>query len=139
MAVRKRLGGEPLDEVYAEDLSKASEFCSGQRASLAVDGWSTVQRDPVLGVSLTVGRRTFLVNTIDTTGVPHTAEISADIVLKEMERVEAEFGVKLVCVATDNASNMVKMRELIHQVKLDLDVLHNFIFSLFLCRQDGCQ
>lgn len=36
-------------------------------------------------------------------------------VLTEMERVESKFGVKIVCLGTDNASNMVSMRSIIKE------------------------
>lgn len=65
---RKKVGGDLLEELYVSELSDVQARLTGRRASVAVDGWSTVQRDPVLGVSLSVGCRTFLVNTIDTTG-----------------------------------------------------------------------
>lgn len=141
---RRSVGGTLLDELHSEAMDSVTDWCKGRRASLAVDGWSTVQRDPVLGISLTIGQKTYLINTIDTTGmatwphlpfilllfpltgVPHTAENQAVIVVKEIERAEEEFGVKVVSVGTDNASNMVKMRDLVKVQKPS-------------CRYQGCQ
>jgi hypothetical protein len=39
-----------------------------------MDGWSSPSNDPVLATSVSVGRRSYLLDCEDTTGQPHTAE-----------------------------------------------------------------
>ena len=59
---RKEVGGKLLDEVYETTVEKAKAMCKGKYGCLSVDGWSTITRDPVVGISLTCAGHTYLVN-----------------------------------------------------------------------------
>jgi hypothetical protein len=50
-------------------------------------------------------------------GKPHTAEYLLAIVRDMIAEAESQFGVQVVCVATDNASNVKSMREQLHAEK----------------------
>ena len=60
-------------------------------ATLAMDGWSTLQNDPVVGISITSNGQTCLVETVDTKGSPHTAEYMANIALAAIPKAEEMF------------------------------------------------
>ena len=47
---RRRLAGELLDEVYEQEKEKVKVKVRGMNATLAIDGWSTLTNEPVLGV-----------------------------------------------------------------------------------------
>ena len=78
-----------------------------------MDGWSTLQNDPVVGISITSNGQTCLVETVDTKGSPHTAEYMANIALAAIPKAEEMFGARIGHVVTDGASNMSSMREII--------------------------
>ena len=56
------------------------------------------------------GGKRFLVNTIDTSGKPHTTEYLVDVLDSEVKRCEIEWKVKVQGVVMDNAANMKVMR-----------------------------
>lgn len=87
----------------------------GQRAVLAVDGWSTLAKDPVIGISLCVLGATYLIKTEDTLGKPHTADYLAALVEENVKYAEDTFGVHVVGCVTDNASNMVATRRILQE------------------------
>ena len=70
---RRHLSGTLLTNLYEQEYQKMGRWVDGKLASLSVDGWSGITREPVVGVALTVDRRTFLVNIENTEGRPHTA------------------------------------------------------------------
>ena len=92
---RKQVSSTLLPKVYDCELEIVKKFCMGKMASLSMDGWSNITNDPVVGVALSVGEKTFLVETIDTSGVPHTAEALQDYCEKAIEGVEAKFNVEV--------------------------------------------
>ena len=63
------------------------------------------------------GGETHLINTVDTTGSPHTGQFLAELALKEIARAEEMFGVRVVAAVTDNTSNMVGFREEVQKSK----------------------
>lgn len=87
----------------------------GQRAVLAVDGWSTVTKDPVVGISLNVVGETYLIKTEDTLGKSHTAEYLVQLIIENIKYAEDTFSVRIVGCVTDNASNMVLTRRLLQE------------------------
>ena len=70
---RGTLAGPLPDELY-EAEKKSKEKIIDRNAILALDGWSTISNEPFIGISITTRTGLFLINTIDTTGHPHTAE-----------------------------------------------------------------
>ena len=71
---RRRIGGELLDEIYASEQTKVKRMVSGSNVTLAIDGWSTLTNEPVLGVSFYHCGKCYLVNTMSTIGESHTTE-----------------------------------------------------------------
>ena len=61
---RKRLAGPILDELYNEEQKKVKALCSGMMGTLAIDGWSTVTNEPVIGVNVTTNSETWDANSV---------------------------------------------------------------------------
>ena len=51
--------------------------------------------DPVLSVFLSAGGRYYLVDTVDTTGSPHTGEHPVSIATSQVEHIEKELAVNV--------------------------------------------
>jgi hypothetical protein len=81
---------------------------------LGTDGWSNVHNQPIVCITLTTDNgNVHLVETIDTSGEPHTAQYLAQVTKNGIRKVEQQFGCKVGSVATDNASNVASMRDLL--------------------------
>ena len=52
MPDRHDVGGKFLDEIYAEERDKVRLKVKDQVATIAIDGWSTIQNCPVIGVCI---------------------------------------------------------------------------------------
>ena len=74
VANRNKISDELVDKIYDEEKLKVAAVVNGLSATIVMDGWSTLDNQPVLGISFYSGRKSFLVNTIDTSGKPHTTE-----------------------------------------------------------------
>ena len=84
---RRRIGGELLDEIYASEQTKVKRMVSGSNVTLAIDGWSTLTNEPVLGVSFYHCGKCYLVNTMSTIGESHTTEYLVQVTREQMEHV----------------------------------------------------
>ena len=98
--------------------------CLGQQATLAVDGWSNLMNEPVVGIAITCEDKTILVDAIDTTGQPHTAEYMSEVTLAGIEKAEDTFKVKVNHVVTDGAANMKRMRDIITESRPEILTYH---------------
>lgn len=97
---RHTLGGRLLEEEYQRVVTMANKEMEGQRGTLSVDGWSSLTNVPVLGVSV----RDWLLETIETTGKPHTGEYLREIMVRGVALAKKTLGVTTVAIVTDNAS-----------------------------------
>ena len=107
---RRKISGELLDEVYDQEKQKVKQQVQKAHVTLAIDGWSTLTNDPVLRISFYKSGVCYLVNTINTSGEPHTSDYLVQVVKDQIAYVEDEFGVKVTSFVTDNAANMNLMR-----------------------------
>ena len=107
LADRHTVSGRLLETVYETELKKALGEISGCMATVAVDGWSNICNEPVIGISLIVNGSTYLIDTKDTTGHPHTAEYLLEISKEEFEKVEREFKVKVGSMVTDGVIRQI--------------------------------
>ena len=80
---------------------------TGRNVTLGIDGWSNLVNYPVLGILV----ETQLIDAIDTTGHPHTADYLTEVMDEAMKKVANELNAVVVGVVTDNASNMANMRQ----------------------------
>ena len=107
---RHKISDELIDKIYDEEKLKVAVVVNGLSATIVIDGWSTLDNQPVLGISFYSGGKSFLVNTIDTSEKPHTTEYLVDVLDSEVKRCEIEWKVKVQSAVTDNAANMKAMR-----------------------------
>lgn len=112
LACSKTIRGPLLDELFAEERTKLQPVLHGELVTLAIDGWSSVTNQPVIGVHIGCHKARCLVETVDTAGERHTGEYLHKLQLSAVQRVQQEFGVTVSAVVTDNASNMEVMRGL---------------------------
>lgn len=105
-----------------------------------MDGWTTAQGIPVLGVAV----QNHLVDAMETVGEAHTTEFLLSMAEKSLHNVETEMKVSVVALVTDTASNMAAMRAAL-AAKHPQGVTHKFfilILSSSFCTtvlQYGCQ
>ena len=107
---RKKLAGPLLDEIYEDELTKVKSHVKGLPVTMAIDGWSTIMNDPVIGVCFYAAGKCYLLETVDTTGENHNTAYTTEIALKFKRQIEADFEVSVIGLVTDNAANMNAMR-----------------------------
>ena len=94
---RQLIAGPLLDKVFEEEKGKVEKLLKNQLGTLALDGRSTKVLQPVVGVAITGNGNTYLCDTLDTSGQPHTAEYLFDIFKSQVEKVEEDRGVSICC------------------------------------------
>ena len=110
LPTRQTLSGPVLDSVYDAELERAAGQVEGKYGTVCIDGWSSITAEPVIGISLSVAGRSFLCDTIDTSGHPHTIEYLTEIAEKAIVDIQEKFRVEVTGCVTDNAANMEGMR-----------------------------
>jgi len=110
---RHKLSGELLDKVYSNLTSNARSILNGQRVTLSLDGWSNIANQSLIVSSLQCQDKVYVVDCFDASSESHTGDYLANIAKKQIDIAEEKFGVDVVAIVTDNASNMVKMRQII--------------------------
>lgn len=65
-------------ETYEKDLK-------GQTVCAALDGWSNIHNEPIVGVTIFSKDQIYLVDTIDTSGHPHEFEYLSEIAKKDIK------------------------------------------------------
>ena len=112
---RHKLGGELLDEAantVDQELSNnlKPENCS---LTLLLDGWSSIKNDPIIATSIHTGKKSFLLNAIESEPVKKTAEYCAKIACDAIDLCEDQFNKSIFAVCTDNENKMKSMREML--------------------------
>lgn len=113
---RKDIAGKLLDDVYEIETTKCKNALAGKTVCMSLDGWTNVSNEPIICSSVTAQSGTcdaegYLVDTIDTSGHPHTAEYLHRVAKDSIEKAETQFGCKIGSFVTDNAANVKKMRD----------------------------
>ena len=106
---RQTLAGPLLDQLFELEKNKIIDFVKNSYCTIAIDGWSTRSNETVIGVSLHSGGKSYLVNTINTSGEPHTIEYLSELLKTEIENYEKDWHVKITSFVTDNASNVAEI------------------------------
>ena len=107
---RKYVSEKLLDEIYEQEKGDVSTVVSGKDVTLQIDELPTIGNVPVVDVAFAVAVQTDLANTIDTMGVPNSADNLLEIVKEQKSYIETEFQVRVSSLMTDNAANMAKIR-----------------------------
>lgn len=112
---RREIGGSLLDKVYDKECEKSVVDLEGKTVCMSLDGWTNVSNEPVICASVTVHTSentssVYLVDTIDTSGHPHTSDYLKGIATRSIETAEHKYKCKVGSFVTDNAANVAKMR-----------------------------
>jgi len=108
---RDAIGGTILNHVYNEEIEKCKQVLSGSAVCLSLDGWSNIHNDPIVCTSVVNDEGKFyLLDTIDTSGHPHTADYLLELCSMSIKNASEKFQAKVVSVVTDNTGNVKKMR-----------------------------
>lgn len=104
-----------LDVVYQEEIAKCAEILRNETVCLSFDGWSNVHNVPIICACInTLKGDVYLVDTIDTSGNPHTGEYLSNIILKTINKIETKFSCIVGSIVSDGAANMNLMRKMIN-------------------------
>jgi len=100
-----------MDEVYNKTLKSCQAELRGKTVTMALDGWSNVHQDPIVGISISDSVGNFaMTNSIDTSGHRHDAEYLKTIADAELRKCETEYNVRVGAFVTDNTGNVAKLR-----------------------------
>ncbi|QQP50145.1 Transposase, partial [Caligus rogercresseyi] len=84
---------------------------AGKTVCFGLDGWSNVHNEPIICETVTTSEgQVYLVDTVDTSGRPHTAEYLKDMAASSIAKTENDFKCSVGSIVTDNAANVKKMR-----------------------------
>lgn len=121
LADLKTVAGPLLRKLYEEEMAEVAAITKAKNTTLLIDRWSTVSSDPVIGIAVVVDSCCYLMDTIDTTGEPHTAEnLSSKYALPAMSKAEELFRNTIVALLSDNTSNMKAMQDIITKIKPEI-------------------
>ena len=62
----------------------------GAKATLAIDGWPILTKEPIIGICFMSGKKFLLANTVNTTGEHHTSVYSIERAKHYIAYVEKE-------------------------------------------------
>lgn len=96
-----------LDMEYALQKARIKDALEGSFVTMSIDGWSGPLMQPTLGVAL----NEFLIDVVETKDNSHDSEYLVNFATAQIAKLEAEYGVTVVALVTDNASNVQKMRQ----------------------------
>ena len=114
---RQDIGGKLLDKEFSELQGKIANDLQKKNVCMALDGWSNIRNDPVIGVCVTdmEDGRTFLIDTIDTKERSHTAEYLLEISQNSIQKCQEKYKCSVTSLVTDNAANVTSMRRQLAQ------------------------
>ena len=88
------------------------EQLSGETVSMSLDGWSNVHNETIVCVAVTGSTGvTYVTDTIDTSGKPHTSDYLKELAMDTTSATESKYGCKVKSFVTDNAANMTAMKQ----------------------------
>ena len=121
---RKLLGGVLLDKVHNECMEVANVTLDKQVVTLSLDGWSNIHNEPIVCIAATAASGdVYLLDTVDTSGNPHTAEYLKTLVQDCLEKYCALFNFRVCGFVTDNAGNVSKIRRQLQDGTFSEEVL----------------
>lgn len=105
-----------LTEIYNEEKSTCFKSLSGSSVCLSLDGWSNVHNEPIICATVTTENgKSYLVDTIDTSGKPHTSVYLTDLAINLIKSLKTDQNCVVSSIVTDNAANMNAMRNKIQE------------------------
>ena len=112
---RKRLAGPCLDKEYDKIDGQMRNSLQGKEVVMSQDGWSNVNREPIIASCLHVPGHSFLHDAIDVGDVTKDAEYCADLAKKSMESSEEKYGCKVIGFVSDNENKMLRVRSILEE------------------------
>ena len=108
---RNSVSTDLLDKVHNSVKTTIKENLCNKKVCLALDGWSNVHNEPIIGVCVTdiESERVHLIESIDTSGNSHTSEYLLQLLKNAIKKCEG-YNCKVTSIVTDNAANVTKMR-----------------------------
>lgn len=91
--------------MYNEEQLKSVTKLQNKTVCLSLDGWSNIKNQPIICACVTTDGNVFLVETIDTSGNPHTSEYLAELTIKIIKHTEEKYKCFVKSVVTDNTAN----------------------------------
>jgi len=109
---RKAIGSTLLDSVYNSVVSNQYQILKNKTLCMALDGWSNVHNEPIVCITVTIleDKSVHIVHTISSEDNSHGSEYMMSLTIEGIKKC-AEIGCKVKSFVTDNARNMVKMRQ----------------------------
>ena len=108
---RKTLSNGLLEQVHGKLQASMKVKLQGKVVTMQQDGWSTLHNDPVISTSITCEGNGYFVDAQYSGENAKTAEYCQDMLKKSKSFAEQSYGCTVRTIVTDNARNMVKMRE----------------------------
>ena len=113
---RKKIADKFLPMIYEKEYAKCATELKDEIVCLSLDGWSNIHNEPIIYITVTTSSgHIYLVDTVDTSGQPHTAEYLQELSKSAIQKCKEELGCHVGSVVTDNAANVNKMRKLLEQ------------------------
>ncbi|KAJ8035218.1 putative AC transposase [Holothuria leucospilota] len=108
---RQDVADKYLPQVYEQEVSKCVDILRGSTVCLGLDGWSNVHNEPNICATVTTeSGQVYLVDTIDTSGEPHTTDYLVKVATASIDKAQSDFGCQIGSIVTDNAANVAAMR-----------------------------
>ncbi len=113
---RTEVSDKYLPKIYDKEFEKCAKELMNETVCLSLDGWSNIHNEPIICVTVTTSSgHIYLIDTIDTSGQPHTAEYLEDLAKSSIQKCK-DLGCLVGSVVTDiNAANVNKMRKNLEQ------------------------
>ena len=100
------------------------EQLSGETVCMSLDGWSNVHNEPIVCVAATSSTGvTYVTDTIDTSGKPHTSDYLKELAVNTISATESKYGCKVKSFVSDNAANMTAMRQNLTHDEQNSDII----------------
>ena len=112
---RKAISGALLDQTHTKLQSSMKAKLQGKTVTMQQDGWSTLQNDPVIATSVTCEGGSFFIDAKCTGSTSKTAEACKEMLVSSKAFAEETYGCTVRTVVTDNARNMLGMRQALEQ------------------------
>ena len=111
---RQAVSNKLLDKCHDKYQAVMKQLLNNKTVTMEQDGWSSVQNDPVIAISVVSGDgKGYFVDAKDTGTTHKTAEACKAMFEDSKSHTETTYGCKIRSFVTDNAKNMDKMcREL---------------------------
>ncbi|KAJ3791970.1 ribonuclease H-like domain-containing protein [Lentinula aff. detonsa] len=97
----KVVGGRLLDDAIESVEKKMKKILKGQKLGLAMDGWKSINKDSLNGLSANVDYKTYTIDIIEATALNKDGEAQAAQFEELIDRIEEEYDCTVIYFVTD--------------------------------------